>query len=65
MVVFNTAAGPTAMPVDEILDRQQVVMKPLAGRLATLRAGWGFAILGTGDVALVLNCERLGAGGAL
>ncbi|HCY99941.1 MAG: chemotaxis protein CheA [Rhodobacterales bacterium RIFCSPHIGHO2_02_FULL_62_130] len=65
MVVFNTAAGPTAMPVDEILDRQQVVMKPLAGRLATLRASWGFAILGTGEVALVLDCERLGAGGAV
>jgi two-component system chemotaxis sensor kinase CheA len=64
MVVFNTAAGPTAMPVDEILDRQQVVMKPLAGRLATLRASWGFAILGTGDVALVLDCERLVTGAA-
>lgn len=64
MVVFNTASGPTAMPVDEILDRQQVVMKPLAGRLATLRASWGFAILGTGDVALVLDCERLVAGAA-
>lgn len=64
MVVFNTAAGLTAMPVDEILDRQQVVMKPLAGRLATLRASWGFAILGTGDVALVLDCERLVTGAA-
>lgn len=64
MVVFNTVAGLTAMPVDEILDRQQVVMKPLAGRLATLRASWGFAILGTGDVALVLDCERLVTGAA-
>lgn len=62
LVVFNTASGAIAVPVDEILDRQQVVMKPLIGRLAKVRASWGCALLGTGEVALVLDCERLGAG---
>lgn len=62
LVVFNTASGAIAVPVDEILDRQQVVMKPLVGRLAKVRASWGCALLGTGEVALVLDCERLGAG---
>ncbi len=62
LVVFNTSNGSIAVPVDEILDRQQVVMKPLIGRLAKVRASWGCALLGTGEVALVLDCERLGAG---
>lgn len=62
LVVFNTSNGAIAVPVDEILDRQQVVMKPLLGRLAKVRASWGCALLGTGEVALVLDCERLGAG---
>lgn len=61
LVVFNTSSGAIAVPVDEILDRQQVVMKPLVGRLAKVRASWGCALLGTGEVALVLDCERLAA----
>lgn len=60
IVVFNTSSGPLAVPVDEILDRQQVVMKPLAGRLTQVRASYGCALLGTGEVALVLDCERIG-----
>ena len=64
LVVFNTSSGPIAVPVDEILDRQQVVMKPLIGRLAQVRASWGCALLGTGEVALVLDCERLASGAA-
>lgn len=59
IIVFQTASGPLAVPVDEILDRQQVVMKPLSGRLAQVRASYGCALLGNGDVALVLDCERL------
>jgi len=64
LVVFNTTSGPIAVPVYEILDRQQVVMKPLVGRLAQVRASWGCALLGTGEVALVLDCERLASGAA-
>jgi two-component system chemotaxis sensor kinase CheA len=65
IVVFQTAGGNLAVPVDEILDRQQVVMKPLTGQLSRIRASYGCALLGTGEVALVLDCERLGAGGPL
>jgi two-component system chemotaxis sensor kinase CheA len=63
IVVFQTANGNLAVPVDEILDRQQVVMKPLAGRLSRIRASYGCALLGTGEVAIVLDCERLEIGG--
>ena len=45
--------------MDEIIDRQQVVMKPLEGTLSRLRASWGFALLSSGEVAMVLDCERL------
>lgn len=64
-VVFNTERGRLAVPVDEILDRQQVVLKALTGRMSQIRASYGCAILGTGEVAMVLDCERLdvGAGG--
>lgn len=65
IVVFQTASGLLAVPVDEILDRQQVVMKPLAGQLHRIRASYGCALLGTGEVALVLDAERLAAGGAV
>jgi two-component system, chemotaxis family, sensor kinase CheA len=65
IVVFQTASGLLAVPVDEILDRQQVVMKPLAGRLSRIRASYGCALLGTGEVALVLDCERLAVGGGV
>jgi two-component system chemotaxis sensor kinase CheA len=65
IVVFQTASGPLAVPVDEVLDRQQVVMKPLSGKLSQVRASYGCALLGSGDVALVLDCERLAVGGGL
>ncbi len=60
-IVFNTAAGPIAVPIDEVMDRQQVVMKPLSGALAQVRASWGCALLASGEVAIVLDCERLAA----
>ncbi len=59
VIVFNTSSGAIALPVDEMLDQQQVVMKPLTGQLENIRASWGCALLGTGEVALVLDCERL------
>lgn len=62
-IVFETANGTIAVPVDEVLDRQQVVMKPLAGALANVRASWGCALLSSGEVAMVLDCERLALGG--
>ncbi len=59
VIVFNTSLGRIGLPVDEMLDQQQVVMKPLTGQLQNIRASWGCALLGTGEVALVLDCERL------
>lgn len=61
-IVFHTASGTIAAPVDEVLDRQQVVMKPMTGALARVRASWGFALLASGEVAVMLDCQRLAGG---
>lgn len=62
-IVFHTAKGQISVPVDEVVDRQQVVLKPLVGALADVRASWGCALLGTGEVAVVLDGERIASGG--
>ncbi len=58
-VVFSTMNGRIAVPVDEMRDQQQVVMKPLRGHLERIRASYGCALLGTGEVAIVIDCEKL------
>jgi two-component system chemotaxis sensor kinase CheA len=62
IIVFNTSRGLIGLPVDEIFDQQQVVMKPLPEQISKIRAGLGCALLGTGEVAIVLNCEQLISG---
>jgi two-component system, chemotaxis family, sensor kinase CheA len=59
IVVFNTSAGRIGLPVDEMFDQQQVVMKPLRGHLEKIRASSGCALLGAGEIAIVLDCEKL------
>jgi two-component system, chemotaxis family, sensor kinase CheA len=62
IVVFNTSSGRIGLPVDEMFDQQQVVMKPLRGHLERIRASSGCALLGAGEVAIVLDCEKLAEG---
>jgi two-component system, chemotaxis family, sensor kinase CheA len=57
--VLRTSAGRIGVPVDEMFDQQQVVMKPLLGHLEKIRAGSGCALLASGAVAVVLDCEKL------
>lgn len=59
MVVVHTTNGPLGLAVDEVIGQQQVTMKPLAGQLKDIRAGAGCVLLGTGEVAIVLDCEQL------
>ncbi|MFI3122596.1 MAG: chemotaxis protein CheW [Methylococcales bacterium] len=62
IVIFTTSQGQIGLPVDEIFDQQQVVMKPLPPSLGKIRASMGCALLGTGEVATVLDCEQLISG---
>jgi two-component system chemotaxis sensor kinase CheA len=59
VVVVQTSRGSLALPVDALFGTQQVVLKPLTGLLASVRAAAGCGMLRTGDVALTLDCERL------
>ncbi len=62
VVVFHTGRGRIGLPVDEMFDQQQVVMKPLVGQLEHIRGSLGCALLGTGEIAIVLDCEQLAEG---
>ncbi|MDD5053402.1 MAG: chemotaxis protein CheA [Sulfuricurvum sp.] len=59
LVCVETAAGRIAIMVDELVGRQQVVIKPLGKSLAKLKEISGGAILGSGDIALILNIDEL------
>jgi two-component system chemotaxis sensor kinase CheA len=60
LVVVQTTNGMLGIPVDEIIGQQQVTMKPLQGQIQDIRAGAGYALLSTGEVAITLDCDRLG-----
>jgi len=59
LVCVETEAGRIAIMVDELVGRQQVVIKPLGKSLARLKEISGGAILGSGDIALILNVDAL------
>jgi len=59
LVVVQTSKGTIGVPVDEIIGQQQVTIKPLQGQIQTIRASAGYALLGSGEVAIALDCERL------
>ena len=59
MLVIETDGVQLAMPVDELVGQQQVVIKPLVGHLKNIRAVSGCALLGSGNVAMVLDVGQL------
>lgn len=59
LVCVETEAGRIAVMVDELVGRQQVVIKTLGKSLAKLKEISGGAILGNGDIALILNVDEL------
>lgn len=61
-IVFQKTLAHIAVPVDEVVDRQQVVLKPLVGALSDVRASWDCALLGTDELAVVLDGELIATG---
>jgi two-component system chemotaxis sensor kinase CheA len=59
MLVIETDGVQLAMPVDELVGQQQVVIKPLVGHLKNIRAVSGCALLESGNVAMVLDVGQL------
>jgi len=62
LIIVRSERRPVAIPVDDVLGQQQVTIKPLQGHAKSIRAGAGWALLGSGETALVLDCVRLDQG---
>jgi len=59
LICIENDKGKFALLVDDIIGRQQVVIKSLDPLLAKVKELAGSAILGNGEVALILNTEAL------
>jgi len=59
LICIESENGKFALLVDDIIGRQQVVIKSLGPVLARVKELAGSAILGSGEVALILNTEAL------
>ena len=59
LVCVDSERGRFAILVDALLGRQQVVIKSLGRSMAKIREISGGAILGNGDIALILNIDGL------
>lgn len=54
-VVVGSTSQRVAVAVDELVGQQQVLIRPLQGYLSRIRGVIGCALLGSGDVGMVLN----------
>ncbi len=59
LVCAENDKGRFAILVDELIGRQQVVIKTLGKTLAHLKEVSGGAVMGNGEIALILNVEGL------
>ncbi|MHB9072281.1 MAG: hybrid sensor histidine kinase/response regulator [Desulfobaccales bacterium] len=59
VVVLTAAEKRLAFGVDEVLNEQEVLEKPLGGQLSRVRNISGITILGTGELAPILNVADL------
>ena len=60
VVVVNSPRGHYGIEVEVLLGQQQTVIKPLGRLFKTLRGISGSSILGSGEVALILDVASLG-----
>lgn len=54
-VVVGSTSKRVAVAVDELIGQQQILIRPLKGYLSRIRGVMGCALLGSGDVGMVLN----------
>jgi two-component system chemotaxis sensor kinase CheA len=60
VVVVYSQRGKYGIEVEVLLGQQQTVIKPLGRLFKTLRGISGSSILGSGEVALILDVNSLG-----
>lgn len=54
-VVVGSMGKRVAVSVDELIGQQQILIRPLQGYLSKIRGVMGCALLGSGDIGMVLN----------
>ena len=59
LMCVESDKGKYAILVDDLVGRQQVVIKSLGKTLSRIRELSGSAIMGSGEIALILNVEEL------
>jgi len=59
LVCLENENGKFAILIDDLIGRQQVVIKPLGNALANIKEFSGSAVMGSGEIALILNVEEL------
>jgi len=59
VIILEMDQGLRALPVSNILDKQEVVQKPLGNEFASAKIFSGGTILGDGKVCLILDIESL------
>lgn len=62
LVIVGEGRRKAALLVDELVTQQQFVVKPLTGMVAGTRGVAGGAIMGNGDVGLILDPDALVSG---
>lgn len=59
IVVLDVDNKQKALPIDEVMERREVVVKPLSNDFDTIKYITGASILGDGKAALILGIESL------
>jgi two-component system chemotaxis sensor kinase CheA len=60
LLVIEGGERGVALVVDELIGQQQVLIQPLQGYMADVPGVSGYALLGEGDVGMVLDLSRVG-----
>lgn len=58
-LILSAEGRQLAFGVDEVIDEEEVLLKPLGGQLSRVRNIYGAAVLGSGKVVAVLNVADL------
>jgi len=59
LICIENETGKFAILIDDLVGRQQVVIKTLGAALARIKEISGSAVMGNGEIALILNIEEL------
>lgn len=60
MLVVEQDEKNIALSVDELVGQQQVMIQPLQGHLTDINGVSGCALLGDGEVGMVLSIHQIG-----